>query len=78
MRDVRQTPGLRFVYSDQHPGVCVLVRNNTALTVVTRSLCRPAAQLRRARIGRRDRPERRPYDRACRRQWHVGYEEEAA
>jgi hypothetical protein len=62
MKDVRQTPGLRFVYCADRPGVCVLVMNNTALTVVTRTLCRPAAQLRRAQTRRREhgRTERRP------------------
>lgn len=79
MKDVRQTPGLRFIYSDDHPGVCVLVRNNTALTVVTRTLCRPAPQLRRAQVGRRARPERRPaIGRPRRGRWHLEYEDEAA
>ena len=79
MKDVRQTPGLRFIYSEEHPGVCVLVKDNTALTVVTKSLCRPAAQLRRGRPGRRGRPDRRPRPEGPRRRrWYVVGEEETA
>jgi hypothetical protein len=79
MRDVRQTPGLRFVYSEEHPGVCVLVKDNTALTVVTKSLCRPATHLRRVQPGRRGRQERRPQTRSARRRdWFASDEEEAA
>jgi hypothetical protein len=78
MKDVRQTPGLRFIYSEEHPGVCVLVKGNTAMTVVTKSLCRPAAQLRRAQAGRRGRPDRRPRrDGPRRRRWYVAGEEGA-
>src|SRR5438093_1313117 len=79
MKDVRQTPGLRFIYSEEHPGVCVLVKGNTALTVVTKSLCRPATQLRRVQPGRRGRPDRRPrIEGARRKSWYAVDEEEAA
>jgi hypothetical protein len=79
MKAVRQTPGLRFIYCDDHPGVCVLVKDKTALTVVTRSLCRPAAQLRRVQPGRRGRPDQRPrHEGPRRRRWYVAGDEEAA
>jgi hypothetical protein len=47
MADAKLTPGLRFLYSDERPGVCVLVLEGTAVTVVTKELCRPAAKRRR-------------------------------
>ena len=40
MSGVRPAPGLRFIYSADRPGVCVLARDGTALTVLTKSLCR--------------------------------------
>lgn len=41
MKGVRPAPGLRFIYSANRPGVCVLAWGGTALTVLTRSLCGP-------------------------------------
>jgi hypothetical protein len=40
MRELRPSGGLRFVYSARFPGVCVLVREGMAVTVVTRGLMR--------------------------------------
>jgi hypothetical protein len=55
MSVVKQSPGVRFVYSSDMPGVCVLVRDGAALTVVTRTLCQAACrgqrERRRARSG---------------------------
>jgi hypothetical protein len=72
---MKQTPGIRFVYSADMPGVCVLVRDGTALTVVTRTLCQPAcrAQRERRRTGSRAYPRVRPLQRN--RSWSI---EEAA
>jgi hypothetical protein len=51
-RCVRPSPGLRFLYAAASPGICLLVRDSTVVTVVTRQLCLPAT--------RDGRPERRP------------------
>jgi hypothetical protein len=41
MRDlVRHTPGLRFVYLAEQPGVCALVVDGAVVTILTRQLCR--------------------------------------
>jgi hypothetical protein len=37
---VRQTPGLRFVYLAELPGVCALVIDGAVVTIITRRLCR--------------------------------------
>lgn len=39
----RPAPGTSFVYSAAQPGVCVVLRDGTAVTVLTRWLCRRAA-----------------------------------
>jgi hypothetical protein len=36
-------PGTTFVYLAEQPDVCVVLRGSTAVTVLTRSLCRGAA-----------------------------------
>lgn len=79
MKDVRQTPGLRYVYSHEYPGVCVLVTAHTALTVVTKSLCGSRAQLRRVRPRSGGRPHRRPrLEDARSTRWYAEDGEEAA
>jgi hypothetical protein len=40
MREVVSAPGLRFVYSARWPGICVLVRDGVAVTVLTRAMVR--------------------------------------
>ena len=52
MNGVRPAPGLRFIYSADRPGICVLARDGTALTVLTKSLCR-AGRRRRTSGARR-------------------------
>ena len=37
---VRQTPGLRFIYLAEQPGVCALVIDGAVVTIITRRLCR--------------------------------------
>ena len=44
MRNVRKTPGLRFVYWHERPDICVLLFADTVLTVLTRN--RPTSALR--------------------------------
>jgi hypothetical protein len=54
MSGVRPAPGLRFIYSADRPGVCVLARDGTALTVLTKSLCRARRRRHRSVLqGRR-------------------------
>lgn len=40
MRGTRVEPGTMFVYSAEHPGVCLLVRDGVILTVYSRAACR--------------------------------------
>lgn len=37
---VRPTPGLRFIYLAEQPGVCALVIDGAVVTIITRRLCR--------------------------------------
>lgn len=69
MRDVKRSPGLRFIYSQEHPGVCVLVQGDTALTVLTRSLCRSKVQLSRGRRSPHPVVRRNLAYRRCNRMW---------
>jgi hypothetical protein len=52
MREVAPAPGLRFVYSARRPGLCVLVRNGAAVTVVTRTMMSRSGRLE-VEVGRR-------------------------
>jgi hypothetical protein len=52
MKEVKPAPGLRFIYAADRPGVCVLARDGTAMTVLTRSLCRGGRQPRASAPGR--------------------------
>jgi hypothetical protein len=36
---VKPQPGMLYVYPSERPGVCLLVRDGTVLTVITRALC---------------------------------------
>jgi hypothetical protein len=36
---IRPQPGLPFVYSSYRPGVCLLIRDGTVLTVITHQPC---------------------------------------
>ena len=40
MRTVRASPGLAFVYSADHPGVCLALKDDTVVTVYSRSACK--------------------------------------
>jgi hypothetical protein len=40
MRDVKWSPGLRFLYWAGEPNVCALIREGAVVTVLTRRLCR--------------------------------------
>jgi hypothetical protein len=39
MRNVNQTPGLKFLYWAELPGVCGLILDGALLTLITRKLC---------------------------------------
>jgi hypothetical protein len=45
MRNVRKTPGLRFVYWHVRPDICVLLLADTVITVLTRNRPTPALRL---------------------------------
>jgi hypothetical protein len=45
MRNVKKTPGLRFIYWAELPGVCGLVLDGALITLVTRELFRSAPHL---------------------------------
>lgn len=40
MRSVNPTPGLRFLYWAELPGVCGLVMDGALMTLITRELCK--------------------------------------
>ena len=40
MRTVRPAPGLAFIYSATHPGICLAVKDRTIVTVYSRSTCK--------------------------------------
>jgi hypothetical protein len=73
MREVAPAPGLRFVYSVSRPGVCVLVREGVAVTVVTRVLMRRSRRGFVKHLNVREAPARMG------RRWHgdFGLEEAA-
>lgn len=68
MNGVRPAPGLRFIYSADRPGICVLARDGTALTVLTKSLCR-AGRRRRNSAARRWRCAGAPFSRGHADEW---------
>ena len=45
---VRTVPGTRYLYSADHPGICLVVRGNAVVTVISREAC---AEWRRQIIG---------------------------
>jgi hypothetical protein len=45
MRDIKQTPGLRYLYWAELPGVCGLVLDGALLTLITRELCKSERHL---------------------------------
>src|SRR4051794_11546231 len=45
MRDIKQTPGLRYLYWAELPGVCGLALDGALLTLITRELCRSERHL---------------------------------
>jgi hypothetical protein len=45
MRRVKQTPGLRFIYWAELPGVCGLIFDGALMTVITRELCKSERHL---------------------------------
>lgn len=64
---VRWTPGLRFIYLADRPGVCALVRDGAVVTIITRRLYRrpwypliPGAVVEPIYCGSTD--EERPFD----------------
>lgn len=60
MRDaVAASPGLRFLYPSADPRICLLVRQRTVVTVVTRNLLRSSRVFRSERRPAPPRPERR-------------------
>jgi hypothetical protein len=76
MKEVKPGPGLRFIYAADRPGVCVLARDGTAMTVLTRSLCRGG---RRPRTGAAGRPRGERVARCTERRRHADWAlEEAA
>lgn len=63
--DVKPAPGLLFLYSADRPGVCVLVRDGVALTVITRELTHSPTSRRHLRLVQPAPPLRDPVPR-----WH--------
>jgi hypothetical protein len=45
MRNVNKTPGLRFIYWAELPGVCGLVLDGALITLITRELCKSERHL---------------------------------
>lgn len=37
MKRTRMTPGTKYLYSAEQPGVCIIVRNDTVVTVISRA-----------------------------------------
>lgn len=56
MSGTSSPPGTRFVYWAEMPGVCVIVVEGTAVTLVTRQLTRARRLVPPASIGRVGRP----------------------
>ena len=55
MRNVTTPPGTRFVYSAEHPDVCLVVRDGVAVTALNRDMF--AQESRRNQLsGRKPRP----------------------
>ncbi len=46
-------PGTTYAFTAGSPGVCVIIKDGTAVTVITRRLVRAAPRLREVRSGRR-------------------------
>lgn len=66
----RLEPGTRLVYSAVNPDVCLIVKNDTVVTLVTRDLCAPSRSMGRpSRSG----IKATPYARAAR-----GYEDDGS
>jgi len=51
MSDTSSRPGMRFVYWAEMPGVCVIVVDGTAVTLITRQLTRSRRRPARERPG---------------------------
>jgi|GEM_PF-4136016 len=58
----RPEPGVRYVYSDLDPDLCLVVTADAAVTVLTRDLCEPAPMPLVSRPSR-SRPRPRVYSR---------------
>ena len=58
MRGTSSPPGTRFVYWAELPGVCVIVIEGTAVTLITRQLTRARRMSPPASIGHNGRPHR--------------------